>query len=527
MRRLLLLCLLLVATACGKKAEPSPVAAPVTATSPPSPENAAPTSPDAANAVPDAPAQPAPDTAPASDAAPAAPDAAATAAPNDSVDGPAKGRSPGFAILAKALITAWVAAQNDASFDAYAANYAPRFTGIKRSGTRERTFGRAGWLADRTKMFKQAMQVSLDDIHVVAVGDTAIVTFVQSWASGSYSDKGPKQLVLVPTRDGLKIAREEMLRSELVTGDVTAKPIDPALYGAVISAGSEVYLALTGDNLDDAWGRGAPVLARKNGPTTVVRATDAAALPTGLKEWIGKKVVTDTGCEATIDRVDLVMRYQPHFGVVQGWNGMGDMGNTTPMSDSEIAADAWKGGAGLVAAAHLSGCKDGIRAREAGAAKPTVFNASEPAPALRDAAVAELRALAGWKALAREAKDSEPPVTTASWDEWEGARPEVRAWQDDASGRMFVQVRAAAGSGCGQFGGSFGAVFEVKDAATKPTFVLLTDPQGGPTKAVQQVVDLDGDGEVELVLPHGLVQRAGAIWAETIDWTPPDFDCPC
>ncbi|MFO0751549.1 MAG: hypothetical protein U1F43_38665 [Myxococcota bacterium] len=86
---------------------------------------------------------------------------------------------------------------------------------------------------------------------------------------------------------------------------------------------------------------------------------------------------------------------------------------------------------------------------------------------------------------------------------------------------------AEAGTGCGAFGASFGALFEVKNRAGKPTFVLLSDPQGGPTGEVREVVDLDGDGDVEMLLEDGLIQRVGPVWQQTLDLAPPNFDCPC
>jgi hypothetical protein len=50
------------------------------------------------------------------------------------------------------LITAWLAAQNEGSFAAYSALYAPELRGVRRSGTRTVVLDHAGWLKDRERM---------------------------------------------------------------------------------------------------------------------------------------------------------------------------------------------------------------------------------------------------------------------------------------------------------------------------------------------------------------------------------------
>ena len=72
---------------------------------------------------------------------------------------------------AQALVRAWLNAQNQGDFAAYSGLYAERMTGIKRSGPRMRQFNRASWLQDRERMFKKAMQVSVDDLSVIPADD--------------------------------------------------------------------------------------------------------------------------------------------------------------------------------------------------------------------------------------------------------------------------------------------------------------------------------------------------------------------
>ncbi len=515
-------------SACGKK---SPTPAPATtpaATTAPAPTK--PAEPDVALAA-EADAAAAATTPAADDAAAhATPETTEAAAPD--ADAPVvpvvNAKDAALEAKAKALVTAWVAAQNQGNFDAYATFYAPRFTGIKRSGPRERKFAQAGWLADRRGMFKNAMQVTADEVTVAISSDTALVTFVQTWASGTYQDKGQKQLVLVPAKEGLAIAREEMLQSQIQAPGSEPKPLDLSVFSFVIKVEGDLDVVIPAESVDLSWASGAPKLVKKQGPTTVVQAVDLEKLPAEFKAWHGRKVTTESGCTGSIDRLELVGRYVPHFGTVQLWNGS-DGGEAVgkALSDEEIAREALDGGGiDVELVGHIAGCSDGLWVREEGKPAPVLYARDAADPKLEKALVAEYRKLAGWKAIAADAKQAEPPITTP-WDVFEAAAPSVTTWTEAASGRTFAQVVGQAGSGCGQFGGSFGALFEVKNKGAKATFVLLSDAEGGPTEAIEAVVDLDGDGDVEFVIDQGLIQRAGPVWTRTFDLTPPDFDCPC
>src|SRR5438309_6883581 len=75
---------------------------------------------------------------------------------------------------------------------------------------------RNGWMHDRQRMFKGGvMTVGVSELKVAPAGGGATITFVQTFASGNYRDVGKKLLVLRPEGGALKIAREEMLSSQL------------------------------------------------------------------------------------------------------------------------------------------------------------------------------------------------------------------------------------------------------------------------------------------------------------------------
>lgn len=129
---------------------------------------------------------------------------------------PAAPPAPAGEKQATAFLDTWAAAQNKGDAAAYEALYATAFEGVRRSGKKATTFDRAGWIADRKKMFAKPMQVAVEKPVVTASGDKTVVRFTQTWASGSYRDTGTKELVLVNENGALRIAREEMLTSKVL-----------------------------------------------------------------------------------------------------------------------------------------------------------------------------------------------------------------------------------------------------------------------------------------------------------------------
>lgn len=124
------------------------------------------------------------------------------------------GRAESFEPEARALLEAWENAQNEAALPRYEALYAERFTGVRRSGPRVRNFDRAGWLKDRARMFESPMKVSFTQHSAVMAGDKLLVVGEQTFAQGSYEDRGQKRFVLVREGGAVRIEREEMLTSE-------------------------------------------------------------------------------------------------------------------------------------------------------------------------------------------------------------------------------------------------------------------------------------------------------------------------
>ena len=88
---------------------------------------------------------------------------------------------------AKAVFEAWLAAQVELDFDAYAGVYGEDFTGIKRNGHVTKELAREEWLAKRTKQFERGFTITATGLELSEApphGDGAILArFTQRWAT--------------------------------------------------------------------------------------------------------------------------------------------------------------------------------------------------------------------------------------------------------------------------------------------------------------------------------------------------------
>jgi hypothetical protein len=116
----------------------------------------------------------------------------------------------------ESLLADWLAAQNTRDFARYRGLYDPGFLGIRRSGDRVRTFDYRGWMNDRERMFQRPMQVAARGVSTEKDGARTRIRFEQEFRQGTYTDVGPKELVVETTSSGVHIVREEMLRSKRV-----------------------------------------------------------------------------------------------------------------------------------------------------------------------------------------------------------------------------------------------------------------------------------------------------------------------
>jgi hypothetical protein len=117
---------------------------------------------------------------------------------------------------ARILVHDWMVAQNQRRIDDYAQLYADPFIGVRRtSGDKMVRLDRAAWIADRTRIFQQPLEVAVDDlaIKVEPAPGTVKADFIQRFRRGKYSDHGFKRLLLRDQGGMLRIAEEEMIIS--------------------------------------------------------------------------------------------------------------------------------------------------------------------------------------------------------------------------------------------------------------------------------------------------------------------------
>ena len=433
---------------------------------------------------------------------------------------------------ARAVLEAWLSAQNQGDFAAYSALYAARFSGVKRSEDRVRTYAHDGWLDNRQRMFRRPQHVSASDVMLRAGPSTVDIHFTQSWSSASYSDEGPKRLLLVRDGEALRIAREEMLASTR-----TDSPSD-ASHGASPSAlrfmmpdmPGQVELATVSAQQADAWSAGRPaLLPTRGGMLAVAKQVVRGALPAPLRAMVGNSFRVYGGgaqrCEAAIVSLQIVRRYTPHFGQVQGWNTDG-----TPAA--ERAAEAWETGAdgGVLTGSLARGatCRGGDIALPTDAPVLTLMGARHLAATdpmrVRMEQVARTRS--EYVAIEREfqAEGGQGP-----WQESEGAVADALAFGDAHASVGTLGWRV--GEGCGGFSGALMLPFAAHGLGERVTAMPITPAMANLSPLF--ALDVDADGTLELLARDRLtgdtfLLRAGPHgYGIAAQQDIPYFDCPC
>ena len=393
---------------------------------------------------------------------------------------------------AQQVIDAWLAAQNGGDFAAYQALYADKMEGVKRVGARTWRFDRKGWLADRERMFKNKMTVGARDVAITGSAAAPVVELTQTFQQGKFADEGTKRIVLARTPAGLRIAREEMLRS-VVAGALAGK------------AAGQVFLPLTlegkpyavlDDAASDAWGEG-----KLRGPFDAAfkYALRSATKAPSAASWAARELAVydaaGTRCTAKVGTLELIGGGTPHFGEVQAWDGMD---GEPKWSNAQRARAVYEmSGPKLIGALAIDGgCGEPVLVVDA-ASPAKVFGKVDADATRDDAAVAAFRKLPAYKAA-----QTDFTTNYEGTGEWV-ATPSVASYSDGT--RTIVVVSAHEGDGCGSFYGAVTAVYE----ATGGKLTLLSAPDQGYL-AVRGVADVDGDGTLELIAtPDDFSTQAG------------------
>lgn len=462
------------------------------------------------------------------------PVAVPTAGPNDAL-APAVPEPGAVArswdeVGARALLTTWLTAQNEGRFNDYAALYGPRFTGVRRTGARTVRLNHDGWLKDRGRMFRKKMIVeAASPVFMPAGGTTALVSFTQTWASGSYRDVGIKQMVLVLEGSAWRIGREELMQSAVLGGDAQATPLAQGAFSFVLEAGGTRYVVIDA-NASTGWAQGPAVLRSDDHPRIVTRPVAPAQLPGAVAAWSGRSVrllgKAGVVCTGRIADISLMARVEPHFGTrdedqnsskatiaKETWDAaVEDNVGAPPMAVGRVVPDAG------------SSCAGAVFAQDASHAVAQSWPETPVPNALRAAALQRFRELRGVAALQTEYRVD----SSGGFWEVDKARVTLKAFAGP-SGRLLVAAAADAGPGCGDFGGSYSGLWEVAGDGTMT--LLSRDPGNDRAFLPLAVADIDGDGAPECVggfdMDWMLVRRVGPVWDATDNLACPNFDCPC
>jgi len=407
----------------------------------------------------------------------------------------------------QALLDRWLKAQNEGDFSAYEQLYAKKFGGVKRVGPKTFRYERKGWLANRKLMFRHKMTVEAREPTFSPSPRVAEVSFTQRWASGTFEDLGPKRMLIVREGTDLRIAQEEMLRSELVGPDAD-------------KAGDFYFLIDNAMVLRDAIvpdRHGKPRDMGESGPMVIHASVEKSDLDEETRALEGKKVRVDSSCEATVTGFYLVSRVTPHFGMVQEWDCELQEDDCAPTSDEERAAQAFDMGDPVVVA-KLDGCQGGTYARLA--TSPKIIEA-EP---VKDDALAQkaIKAFGKLGAVKKQAPEDEADGPK-NW--WVGIE-KVSIFEHPESKRVLVSVHADNGGMCGEFTASAWALWEYKGGK----LVHLAD--GTAPLEVLDALDVDGDGELEILVRGDhfgteaeLVEARTLSPLVTLEYS--YHDCPC
>ena len=421
------------------------------------------------------------------------------------------------------LLDSWLAAQNQGRFEAYQALYAAKFYGWRRAGAREVRFDRDGWLTDRKRMFQKPMMVEAREPKFQASSASAQLEFTQHWASGNFEDLGAKRMLVVREAGQLRIAQEELLRSEVIAAAATPAVRAELDFYFTLKLDSGLYLSLPAAPVPVKLGP----LHNEDGELdsdmyTVSRDVQAADLDPGLASWQGRKVRLDDGCVAQVAGFRALTRVVPHFGERQRWNGIsfGDEEQVKPLSPAQVAREAYKLGTPALFA-KLTGCSDGRYARLERSPPPLA------AVGIEDSGL-EARALAAFSKLPSVLEQQKQYLeeTPGAQDNWWDGNSQVAVYKHPTSGQVLVSVLAAIRDGCSDFSASEWVLFERQGKALKRLTPAQTPPQ-----TIDAVLDVDGDGRLEfLVTPDRgtdieLVWPASEVQGPALRYV--YLDCPC
>jgi hypothetical protein len=436
---------------------------------------------------------------------------------------------------AHALLERWLAAQNDGQFADYEKLYAPDFSGLRTSGKRSVRLDRAGWMADRHRMFQKKMTVSADDVRMRETHGNIWIQFTQKWSSGRYSDVGPKQMFLTRGPNGLLITWEGLMSSALmpsapVLDTGRASPSDPQLdpRGLLRFALLVDGELLVREEPNERWGVGEPRHEVRPGQdadlTLTGKAVDANALPAQIKALKGGAVhlmdARGPRCDARI--ASFVLRGRRVF------NSSDDVDETWELSHHNLVAKL----DGITKA-----CDGATWARSAELPAPMTVPGSAASEELAKLATAAFVELPQAQAIQRKVdaayrgKRVKPGMP---WFQRKGASISMRAISEPPAGAVLVSVTAShctPSTDDDEYGSCYSlwGLWRVQDSGGEMRLDLVNKPDEGTALFPTGAIRLDRDDGVQLLfdgqeyasvnganVEHGVVRAVGGRYVDIV-----------
>ena len=281
----------------------------------------------------------------------------------------------------------------------------------------------------------------------------------------------------------------------------------------VFKAGGATYMKLAG--IGEGTGEeampkhGKAKLANEDWIESAIANVETGNVPAAHRGWLGKTVTVDGACSARVVGFAVVSRL------------VGDPGYAGIEEDKWTSTTMMEQGA-KVLAAKLDNCAGGLYARDAALAAivaPTVIDN----PVLVTAAKASL-------IRSQDAKAGQDEWATAQqtgrWYENEGTETTAQVLRHPKTGVIWVSVHLYYGGGCGLPNISVWGLYR---ADASGTLTRAKTSLGELTK-VEKLVDVDGDGELEVIgRPWlGTERTVQSKDGGTLqDLTLPFYSCPC
>jgi len=251
-------------------------------------------------------------------------------------------------------------------------------------------------------------------------------------------------------------------------------------------------------------------LIDKDGVENSIASVEADAVPAPERAWLGRKVYVDNDCVATVTGFAVVARVT------------GDVGYSGTEHDRRwTTTNVMKEGSPILAA-KLDRC-DGTYARSASLPQVVVLQKmADDAELIAKAKKSLLASTAATETVSEWLRDFEDEP------DWKrDAQYDIRTLRHPITGETWISIHAFNDHGCGTPEINVWGLFRVREDGTLSASQLRNL---GDMVRIDQIIDIEGDGELELIGHPWLgldvtVTRASGEVEQNLPL--PFFGCPC